>query len=59
MTAKPIKPVRYAIYTRKSTEHGLKLEFNSLTMQPITGNADDPSEKIEIPWQAPVSDLRC
>jgi hypothetical protein len=25
-----IKPVRCAIYTRKSTEHGLEQEFNSL-----------------------------
>lgn len=33
MTAKPIKPVRCAIYTRKSTEHGLELEFNSLDAQ--------------------------
>jgi site-specific DNA recombinase len=27
------KPVRCAIYTRKSTEHGLELEFNSLDAQ--------------------------
>jgi len=30
MAANAIKPVRCAIYTRKSTEHGLELEFNSL-----------------------------
>jgi hypothetical protein len=27
------KPQRYAIYTRKSTEHNLNLEFNSLDAQ--------------------------
>ena len=30
---KPEKPLRCAIYTRKSTEHGLELEFNSLDAQ--------------------------
>jgi len=33
MTSKPEKLVRCAIYTRKSTEHGLELEFNSLHAQ--------------------------
>src|SRR5258705_8966208 len=33
MAASAIKPVRCAIYTRKSTEHGLELEFNSLHAQ--------------------------
>jgi DNA invertase Pin-like site-specific DNA recombinase len=33
MTAKPEKARRCAIYTRKSTEHGLELEFNSLDAQ--------------------------
>jgi site-specific DNA recombinase len=33
MAASPTKPVRCAIYTRKSTEHGLELEFNSLDAQ--------------------------
>lgn len=33
MAATNIKPVRCAIYTRKSTEHGLELEFNSLDAQ--------------------------
>src|ERR1700759_3045235 len=33
MATSPIKPVRCAIYTRKSTEHGLELEFNSLDAQ--------------------------
>jgi len=33
MARKPEKAVRCAIYTRKSTEHGLELEFNSLDAQ--------------------------
>jgi site-specific DNA recombinase len=33
MAVNAIKPVRCAIYTRKSTEHGLELEFNSLHAQ--------------------------
>jgi site-specific DNA recombinase len=33
MAASMTKPVRCAIYTRKSTEHGLELEFNSLDAQ--------------------------
>ena len=33
MASKPGKMVRCAIYTRKSTEHGLELEFNSLHAQ--------------------------
>lgn len=33
MAATNVKPVRCAIYTRKSTEHGLELEFNSLDAQ--------------------------
>jgi site-specific DNA recombinase len=33
MAANSIKLVRCAIYTRKSTEHGLELEFNSLDAQ--------------------------
>jgi hypothetical protein len=33
MTHKPEKFFRCAIYTRKSTEHGLELEFNSLDAQ--------------------------
>src|SRR5216684_4036290 len=31
--ASELKPLRCAIYTRKSTEHGLELEFNSLDAQ--------------------------
>jgi hypothetical protein len=33
MKAPSIKPVRCAIYTRVSTEHGLDQEFNSLDAQ--------------------------
>jgi site-specific DNA recombinase len=33
MASNAIKAVRCAIYTRKSTEHGLELEFNSLDAQ--------------------------
>jgi site-specific DNA recombinase len=33
MVEKPITALRCAIYTRKSTEHGLELEFNSLDAQ--------------------------
>jgi site-specific DNA recombinase len=33
MAAEMPKPVRCAVYTRKSTEHGLELEFNSLDAQ--------------------------
>ena len=33
MTQRQQKPVRCAIYTRKSTDHGLEIEFNSLDAQ--------------------------
>src|SRR4051812_16317586 len=33
MNATEVKPLRCAIYTRKSTEHGLEQEFNSLDAQ--------------------------
>lgn len=33
MASSPTKPFRCAIYTRKSTEHGLEQEFNSLDAQ--------------------------
>ena len=33
MTNKSYKVLRCAVYTRKSTEHGLELEFNSLDAQ--------------------------
>jgi hypothetical protein len=34
-----IKPVRCAIYTRVSTEHGLDQEFNSLRLTVLPGMA--------------------
>ena len=33
MKASSVKPIRCAIYTRVSTEHGLDQEFNSLDAQ--------------------------
>ena len=33
MTSKTVKPLRCAIYTRVSTEHGLEQDFNSLDAQ--------------------------
>lgn len=33
MAGKPVNALRCAVYTRKSTEHGLELEFNSLDAQ--------------------------
>ena len=33
MPASPVRPLRCAVYTRKSTEHGLDQEFNSLDAQ--------------------------
>ena len=33
MKTESSKQIRCAIYTRKSTEHGLELEFNSLDAQ--------------------------
>jgi DNA invertase Pin-like site-specific DNA recombinase len=48
------KPLRCAIYTRKSTEHGLELEFNSLDAQREACEAYIKSQAAEG-WQA-VSD---
>src|SRR5712671_2690405 len=39
MRAPSVKPVRCAIYTRVSTEHGLDQEFNSLDAQYDAGSA--------------------
>ena len=50
MAASTIKPVRCAIYTRKSTEHGLELEFNSLDAQREACEAYVLSQKHEG-WQ--------
>ena len=33
MAINTVKPIRCAIYTRKSTDHGLEQEFNSLHAQ--------------------------
>ena len=43
--AEPIKTVRCAIYTRKSTEEGLEQEFNSLDAQREAGEAFIASQK--------------
>jgi len=43
--AEPVKPVRCAIYTRKSTEEGLEQEFNSLDAQRDAGEAFIASQK--------------
>ena len=51
MTAKTSQPVRCAIYTRKSTEHGLELEFNSLDAQREACEAYIKSQAHEG-WQA-------
>ena len=45
------QPIRCAIYTRKSTEHGLDLEFNSLDAQREACEAYTKSQASEG-WQA-------
>ena len=51
MTDKPTKPIRCAIYTRKSTEHGLELEFNSLDAQRDACEAYIKSQ-MHMGWKA-------
>jgi DNA invertase Pin-like site-specific DNA recombinase len=51
MVSKTAQPVRCAIYTRKSTEHGLELEFNSLDAQREACEAYVKSQAHEG-WQA-------
>ena len=51
MTSKTAQPLRCAIYTRKSTEHGLELEFNSLDAQREACEAYIKSQAHEG-WQA-------
>jgi len=51
MVGKPDKVLRCAIYTRKSTEHGLGLEFNSLDAQREACEAYIKSQASEG-WQA-------
>ena len=47
MSKETPKPVRCAIYTRKSTEDGLEQEFNSLDAQRESGEAYIASQKAE------------
>jgi DNA invertase Pin-like site-specific DNA recombinase len=42
-----IKPIRCAIYTRKSTEEGLDKEFNTLDAQRESGEAFITSQKSQ------------
>lgn len=51
MASKTAQPMRCAIYTRKSTEHGLELEFNSLDAQREACEAYIKSQAHEG-WQA-------
>ena len=51
MRGKPTQAVRCAIYTRKSTEHGLELEFNSLEAQREACEAYIKSQASQG-WQA-------
>ena len=51
MRGKTIYAVRCAIYTRKSTEHGLELEFNSLEAQREACEAYIKSQESQG-WQA-------
>ena len=49
--ASELKPLRCAIYTRKSTEHGLDLEFNSLDAQRDACEAYIKSQALQG-WKA-------
>jgi site-specific DNA recombinase len=51
MAVNAIKPVRCATYTRKSTEHGLELEFNSLDAQRDACEAYIKSQALQG-WKA-------
>ena len=46
-TSKPIRKLRCAVYTRKSTEEGLEMEFNSLDAQREGCEAYVTSQKAE------------
>ena len=50
MKSEPSKPLRCAIYTRVSTEHGLEQEFNSLDAQREAAEAYIKSQAHEG-WQ--------
>lgn len=54
MSSKDIRAIRCAIYTRKSTEHGLELEFNSLDAQREACEAYIKSQASQG-WQAASS----
>ena len=54
MKAPSVKPVRCAIYTRVSTEHGLDQEFNSLDAQYEAGSA-----YIKIFLESRIFSLSC
>lgn len=48
------KPVRCAIYTRKSTDEGLNQDFNSLDAQRDAGEAyirSQAGEGLGVPWK--------
>src|ERR687897_774880 len=47
MSARPTRKLRCAVYTRKSSEEGLELEFNSLHAQREAGLAYVASQKSE------------
>ena len=46
-STKPIRKLRCAVYTRKSTEEGLQMEFNSLDAQREASEAYIASQKSE------------
>ncbi len=50
MKAPSVKPVRCAIYTRVSTEHGLDQEFNSLDAQYDAASAYIKSQAHACPY---------
>jgi DNA invertase Pin-like site-specific DNA recombinase len=47
MTQKTVRPIRCAVYTRKSTEEGLDSDFNSLDAQREAGEAYVASQRNE------------
>jgi hypothetical protein len=56
--ANDAKPLRCAIYTRKSTEHGLEQEFNSLDAHGGSrGGSAHSSSRAREPLREPI--LRC
>jgi hypothetical protein len=55
MKAPSVKPVRCAIYTRVSTEHGLDQEFNSLDAQYDAASAYIKSQALH---RSAISDVQ-